>query len=64
MSKNIEQLLRLAADFKHFCEDDGVRSADMWDDSDALCEEDLFLVAAAAKMPEKPELPDHPLTRK
>lgn len=65
MSKRFEQLLRLAADYRRFCEEDGaVGRNSRQSDSDELCEEELFLVAAAAKMPENPDLPDSPLAKK
>ena len=50
MEINIERLLKLAADYQNFC--DEIENAAASDATDELSEEDLYLVAAAAKMPE------------
>ena len=56
MDTNIERLLKLAADYQNFRDeiDNGATQSDPGE----LSEEDLFLVAAAAKMPERKNLED------
>ena len=56
MDINIERLLKLAADYQNFC--DEIENVAASDTADELSEEDLYLVAAAAKMPEGKLLED------